>query len=175
MDLLNLPRELLIEILCFLDLSDLISCTLINRLLHTIIETSVNIQYRMNLQIHGLTNNPACSLTIAERLIQLEAREEAWKNLNINFRSTITVPHRASGIYDLSAGVFILGDAADTRLSTKSLMHLVLPSIGDIGTDKIKPEWSKIDPKTHVVDFGMGVEEHDLIAIVTRCVLLELC
>jgi hypothetical protein len=174
MDLLNLPRELLVEILCFLDLSDLISCKLTNRLLRDIVQTSVNIQYRMDLQFHGLTNNSACSLTIAERHTQLKARENAWEQLETNFQHTIAVPHRPSSIYDMTAGVFLLGEAGDTQFSTKSLMHLILPSLKDVGTDKITPEWSKTDPNMQVIDLAMGVEEHDLIAVVTRCVLIEL-
>jgi hypothetical protein len=170
MNLLDLPQELLIKILCFLDLSDLISCYRTNYLLHTIIQTSVKILYRMNLQIHGLTDNPSCSLSTAERLHLLKAREEAWSTLTVNFKSIIDVPHRTSSIYELTGGLLVFGEALHTRAHTKALKYFVLPSIEDNTTSNRNSKWSGIDPDAVVLDIALGVRGLDLMVIVTAYV-----
>jgi hypothetical protein len=170
MNLLDLPQELLVQILCCLDLPDIISCTATNRLLHTIVHNTVNIQYRIHLQLHGLTDNPSCSLSIAERLRRLKAREEAWNTLDPNFQRTIPVHHRTPGVYDLTGGILVLGEIDQARFPTQSLMHVVLPSFENNGTHGMSSDWSRFNLKSLVVDVCMAVEEHDLIAVLTRCV-----
>jgi hypothetical protein len=167
MNLLGLPPELLLKILCFLDLSDLISYACTNHFLHTIIQDTANIQYRILLQLHGLTNNPSCSLSIAERLQLLKAREKAWETLTPNFRHTILVPHVATDIHDLCGGVLVLGEACHAQITTKALRHIVLPSLeNDLkGTHS---DWLITDPQLEVIDVCAAVEEHDLLAVVTQ-------
>jgi hypothetical protein len=170
--LLDLPQELLIKILCFLNLQGLISCKLTNHFLHTTIQTSVNIQYRMNLQIHGLTDNPSCSLSTAERLHLLKAREEAWSTLSAKFKSNISVLHQTSSIYELTGGLLVFGEALHTRAHTKALKYLVLPSTEDSNTSDQEDEWPGIDPNAVVLDIALGVRGLDLMVIVTAYVAI---
>ena|ERR1700722_13307407 len=167
---LQLPEELIIQILCCLNVSDIISCIGANRQLYTIIRASVRLQYRLALKLHGLTDNPRCRLSIADRLQLLHTREVAWSTFFWSFKNTIDVRHNPSGIYDLTGGIFMLGDAMSRQLDTKALMHVILPSEHDSALSERVVEWRRTDPKSSIIDIALAVQEHDLLAIVTTCV-----
>ena len=161
MTLLNLPNELIIQILFDLPHQDLISCQLSNNTLYTIIKNSVLLQLRIALSTFKATDNPSCSLNVSERLKALKHSEEAWSLLRKDFKRRIAVNHQESGIYDLSAGVFLLGNA------TRTALHYVkLPSSVE---DNVEC-WKKIQldhSEGTIIDMGFCLYEHDLLAIIT--------
>ncbi|KAF8054232.1 hypothetical protein FPV67DRAFT_1132241 [Lyophyllum atratum] len=154
--LLDLPPETIVRILCYLDLQDLVSVTRTSRALHSINAFQV-LQYRFALQAAGLEDNPDSSLVVAERLALLKNREEGWSNFSFDFRTTLPIQHMPSGIYDMTGGIYLLGD-----VNKRTLHYCKLPS---------KPSdpltWSRIDIDRPLVDMGLSIYEHDLIAIVT--------
>jgi hypothetical protein len=78
------------------------------------------------------------------------------------------VPHVATDVYDLSGGALVLGEACHVQITTKALRHIVLPSLeNDLkGTHS---DWLITDPQLEVIDVcAAAVEEHDLLAVVTR-------
>jgi hypothetical protein len=162
--LCDLPPELLIRIFLDLNVLDLVSCQLTHSLLCTIIRESVILSYRKALHIAGAEDNPNSKLTTSERLDLLNAREDAWRNIHFDFRQTIDVTHNPSGIYDLTGGVYLLGD-----YSRHALHYLKLPEEpSDV------PKWSHVDVDhqwhTRIIDMAFAIYEHDLIAIVTSFV-----
>jgi hypothetical protein len=159
--LLDLPTELLIRIFCDLDLSDLVSCQLTHSSLCTIITECAVLLYRKAVQSAGVEDNPSSKISISGRLDLLNARENAWMNFRIDFKQSIKVNHLPSGIYDLTGGVYLLGNE-----SRRTLHYLTLPTkSSDVAT------WSKIDVDRSIIDMALAVHEHDLIAIVTTFVI----
>lgn len=158
--LLDLPPEIIVGIICYLDIADIVSITRINRALYDIKNFQI-IQYRFALHAAALEDSPDSNLVVAERLQLLQSREEGWGSLNVDFRRTIPIQHTPAGIYDMTGGIYFLGDA-----SNKALHFCKLPSKpGDPAT------WSRIDIDRSLVDIGLVIYEHDLVAIVITCVV----
>jgi hypothetical protein len=157
-----LPTELLVHVLAQLPLVDLLTCQLINKHVRNTIQRSVLLQYSIATATAGVIDNPYCPLSISERLEALRKREHAWGNFVIGSRVPISVSGRPSGIYDLTGGIFLLGNAAiwDHRITT-SIDYIRLPS------SPPPPPWSRLSIHRHIVDVGLAVYEHNLIAIVT--------
>lgn len=167
LELLDLPHELIIQILHFLDLSNLLTCQRSCRFLHTSIAESVTLQYHLELKAAGYEDNPNCSLDIAERLKQLRSRESAFRDCRPDFTRSIPIPHAGSGIYELSGGTYMLGEATRKQLPT-----LKLPSVQ---SDRASWNYSlgfESEPDHFIVDAGLAVDEHDLVAVITRCVIV---
>ena len=164
MALLDLPNELIIQILSHLTHQDLVACQLSNTALYTAIKASVLLQFQIALSTFKATDNPSCPLSVSERLQALKSSENAWTFLRQDFNQRIAADFQASTIYDLSGGVFLLGD-----VSLTALHYIKLPS--SIEDDV---QWKKIqlNPAEDgiIIDMGFCVYEHDLLAVVTTCV-----
>jgi hypothetical protein len=104
-----------------------------------------------------------------ERLRILEKREEAWAKLDFHSSLQVSVPFDPTDAYEFSGGAFFLG----TRHShtndepTVGYSYISLPSISD---DK-EVEWKGFDLGIPILNIGLAVHEHDLIAAVTACVI----
>ena len=160
MALLDLPNELVIQILYNLTRQDLISCQLSNRALYTTIKSSVLLQFQIALSTFKATDNPSCHLSVAERLQALKGSEDAWTFLCKDFNKRIAVNFEVSGIYDLSGGVLLLGNVSRTALH-----YIKLPS-----TVEDNFEWKKLQlnrGEGTIIDMGFCVLEHDLLVVVT--------
>jgi F-box domain len=173
MTLLTLPTELLIHTLTFLPLPDLLSCKRVNRFIHSVVAQSVLLQYVIEAKAAGVEDNPRSTLTVSDRLALLRRREAAWAKFKINFH--IRMPplgQRPSGIYDLTGGVYLQGQAASSQTAgqqiTTALNYVHLPS------ESQDTSWSKISICRDIVDIGLAMQEHNLIAVVTayvtRCI-----
>ena len=160
MALLDLPSELIIQILSHLTNQDLIACQLSHSTLYTTIKASVVLQFQIALSTFKATDNLSCPLSVSERLKALKDSEDAWTFLRKDFTRRISVNFRVSGIYDLSGGVFLLGNE-----SRSTLHYIILPS--SIEDDV---EWKKINldrSEGTIIDMGFCLLEHDLLAVVT--------
>jgi hypothetical protein len=153
----DLPPELIVHILYHLSPKDLLACRLISKYFNNIIQNSILLQYHLALNGAQAENNPYSYLPTSEKLKALEDSEKAWAFLRPRFTTSIEVPHNPSGIYDLTGGVYLLGNANKTQLH-----YMQLPSRGQ---DEIC--WKVIDVGRMIIDMGLCVHEHDLIAIVT--------
>lgn len=160
----DLPPELLIRILSFLTVPDLSSCLEVNVLFSVIIKESVLLQYLIATEIAGVRDNPNCTLDLATRLQRLDQRELAWSRFRPNFKTTIDIPHRPTGIYDLTGGLYLLGDGIPV---TKGLNCVVLPST-ESGPPLNELKWTRTSVGRKIVDVGLALQEHDLVAVVTR-------
>ena len=163
MALLDLPDELIIQILSYLNHHDLIACQLSNSVLYTSIKSSVLLQFQIALSTFKATDNPSCPLSMSERLQALKGSEDAWTFLRKDFNRRIAVNFEVSGIYDLTGGVFLLGNQSRTALH-----YIKLPSSID---DDV--EWNKIQLDSGegtIIDMGFCLHEHDLLAVVTTWV-----
>ncbi|KAF5376316.1 hypothetical protein D9615_008467 [Tricholomella constricta] len=159
--LLQLPPEIVIRILCFLDLAELASIIQAGSTLQAYFKTFPILQYRFATQAAQVEDNPRSThgSVVTERLALLNSREQGWARLSFNFQRTIPVLHHLDpiGIYGLVDGVYLLGDESRRRLH-----YCKLPSKPSDPTD-----WSHIDVDCTFVDVGLNIYEHDLIAVVT--------
>jgi hypothetical protein len=157
---LDLPPELVIRILCYLDLYDLSACQLTHSSLRAVIKDSILIEYHIATQLAGVEDNPLSKLSIQERLERLASQEDGWAHLDFDFTKKISVEHNPSGIYDLTGGIYLLGDQR-----RRALHYCTLPSKSSDQT-----RWSRIDVEENIIDMGLAIYEHDLVAIVTMFV-----
>ena len=160
MTLLDLPNELIVQILSYLTPQDLIVCQLSNSALYTTIKASVILQFQVALSTYKATDNPSSSLSVSERLQALKASEDAWTFLRADFKRSIAVDFEVSGIYDLNGGVFLLGNVS------RSVLHYVkLPSLFE---DDVEWKQIRLDPREGtIIDMGFCLHEHDLLTVVT--------
>ncbi|KAG5638827.1 hypothetical protein H0H81_009800 [Sphagnurus paluster] len=156
--LLRLPLELIVRVFCYLDLIDLLRAKQVHPSLKTSIKSLPVLQYSVETQSAYVEDNQYCGLPTSERLRLLKNRQEAWSKCSIDFRRTIPVLHEPSGIYDLMGGVYLLGDA-----NHRTIHYFMLPS-----SDEDEVKWEKIDISKPLVDMGLNIHEHDLIAVITK-------
>lgn len=102
-----LPTEVIIFVFSHLGLADILKVQRINRFFHSIVQSSVHLQYLTQLFTAGLLDNPECTLSVAEKFALLEKREAAWDTLDVQARWKVALPHTPTGIYDLAEGVII--------------------------------------------------------------------
>ena len=163
----NLPLEILIEILCYLDVIDSYICKQTCRLLCNVISDSMKLQYFTKVKIAGMQDNPHCKLSIADRLAALERRESCWRLANWSFFTGIDVPSRWSGVYDLTSGVYLLGKSSPgLEYVTAGVQTIKLPY-----QDHSLVEWTEFNFGMDIIDFGSAIEEHDLLACVSSYVI----
>ncbi|KAJ3752416.1 hypothetical protein EV360DRAFT_88774 [Lentinula raphanica] len=161
--LTGLPTEILVLIFSCLPVPDLLACKAVNQSIYTIISDCVSLQYKTELHKACALDNEKCALSYSEKLSMLQKREEAWSNCRPTFHRVVPLNFTPGSVYDFSSAVYLLGD--HTRLQLHSLR---LPRQADD-----VPQWSLFpsDDHRHIVDFGINLHEHDLIAVVTA----ELC
>ncbi|KAG5643492.1 hypothetical protein DXG03_000733 [Asterophora parasitica] len=157
MSLIFLP-EILVRILCHLKLHDLSSAARVNELFYSCTKIQA-VQYHISTQAALLEDNPSNKLDVWAKLGLLKSREDGWAGMSFDWCRTVKVEHQASNIWYLTSGVFFLGNT-----SRRSLHYFRLPSAND---DLV--EWSRIDMDhtMTIVDLGLNIYEHDLIAIYT--------
>ena len=162
--LFDCPPELLVHIFAHLPLSSLRGLLATSKALNNLISTSVLLQYILHLQssVHSLyPSGPPTSL--ADQLKVLKDAEKRWRDWDYISFSRLEVEHRPSGIYDLTSGIFILGEGSIPRGLTPGLRWVDLR----LGKDIV---WHRIDLGTPIVDLGLNVLEWDLIAVVSMWV-----
>ncbi|KAJ7191284.1 hypothetical protein GGX14DRAFT_601033 [Mycena pura] len=162
---LDLPPELILACLVHLPFNDLTTCLNAgNRLLHDILADSVLMRYRAEQEYAGIEENlhVLSNLVISDRLKELRRREEDWLDFSPRARHTITLDFRTTGLYDLAADIYMVGDTPDPATSLCTAIKYVYTSPGPDTA-----QWHCINAGRPIVDFGTALEEHDLIAIVT--------
>jgi len=87
--------------------------------------------------------------------------------VNIDFRKKIQVTHDPSGIYDVGGGIYLMGDK-----DKRTLHFLELPKT-EREAEEMK--WNNIKVEKCLIDMALSVYEHDLVAVVTTCVVQPSC
>jgi len=82
-----------------------------------------------------------------------------------------SVPFETTGLYDFTGGAFFLSRKhyCANRETTMGYSYIALPSISNTQDQKLK--WKDFSLETEMLDFGLAVHEHDLIAVLTACVV----
>ncbi|KAI0372456.1 hypothetical protein BV20DRAFT_940120 [Pilatotrama ljubarskyi] len=157
MQFTSLPPELLASILLELDLRSLVRCRRVCILLKDIIDQDVRVQYQIELAAAGMEDGPPSTLTAADRLRMLKARQEAWDRLAWTSREEVAMAR--GGVWELYGGV--LAQAEGTR----TLVFKQLPS----ATRGIEGrEWRIEDVGVDIRDFGMDPSQDLLVIMENR-------
>jgi hypothetical protein len=160
--LLALPTEIIVRALTFLGLADLNTCRRVNQFLFNLIHSSVELRYRMCLLAEGMEDNPFCPLPISDRLSLLLQRQNAWLNFVYSSRASVEIPHTTSGPYDLKNEAYVMGKALH-KSDVRSVQRARLPR-----TKEEQVRWSEIAIGKLIINFGSAIDEHNLIAFVTK-------
>ncbi|KAG6879438.1 hypothetical protein C0992_002704 [Termitomyces sp. T32_za158] len=153
----DLSLEILFHVFLFLDVPDLVALSSTHPHLHDVVTASPALQFRFAAYNAIAEANQFTRHAPAERLSALERLEDGWSKLDIDFRKTIAIKYRTSTLYDLTAGICVLGDE-----DRRSLYYCRLPQKP---SDEVK--WSNIQVDHRIVDFGLAIYEHDLIVVLT--------
>ncbi|TDL27091.1 hypothetical protein BD410DRAFT_783271 [Rickenella mellea] len=168
MGLLDLPTELAVQIFGLLDVNDLISSRLICRSTNAIYNGSSLLQYLFSLRVAGFIDHGG-HMNVRHKLHLLRTQEERWRNLDLSNKVTVETQHTPSNIYDLSGGVYVLGDSERDiiRRRTLSLRYLDLHE-ASLKSGLVTEAWPQLSFGAKIIDIGLALEEHDLVAVISR-------
>ena len=164
--LLDFPPELVTRILLSLSPLDIISCRRTCRVLYDLCSNST-FRYIIKMERSAVSDDMGPGLPYPERLRILEKREEAWAMLDFHRSVNIPVPMNRSSHWDFTGGALLLGTAPDFEdpFLTVGHSYVTLPSLSDALDQKF--EWKKHTFETEVIDIGLAVHEHNMIAALT--------
>ena len=167
--LLHIPPELIGCILQYLSPIDIISSRRTCRTLYHLCNDS-HLRYLVQMQRSGVSDDLRPGLCYSDRLQILERREEAWATLDFREPVQVRVPFDSTGIYDFTGGAFLLGTRlySASRRPTIGYSYVSLPSLSE-GKDE-ELQWMGLNLGIQILDVGLAVHEHDLIAALTACV-----
>lgn len=158
--LLDLPVEILSEVLVLLDHLSILHCSAVCRQLHALVATSLNLQYRVELAAEGLIDGPpgGPASTTAARMDVLLERRVAWRALRPRRRASVALAGHCHA-YELVGGLF--AKALEEFGAARRLVASWLPS-------------STADETRLVVDdLGVRVKDFALDPAQDLIVLLE--
>lgn len=183
--LASLPVELACLILSYLDISDVLKCSLVspssrslllalfimaqlNHHFQKIIYDSSQIQYAIELVKHKLVSVASSELhpSYARRLRILQEREHSWRHMRWKGRHNLRLPFTGS-VYDFVGGIYGNG-GDDNDGTTASLSFLKLPSLDDeIPQDKVPKSklWFHLMPDLLIFDFTMDPSQDLLVLL----------
>ena len=168
--LLQIPSELMVRILLFLSPLDIISCGRTCRTLHDLCSESI-LRYLIQMERCAVRDDMSPGLSYPERLRILKQREETWKVLDFHRFLQASVPFEVTSLYDFTGGAFFLSRIHHyaNREAAMGYSYVTLPSLSNPQDQKL--EWKEFSFDTEMLDFGLAVHEHDLIAVLTACVI----
>lgn len=166
--LLDIPSEVIGYILLKLSAHDVISCQRTCRTLCNLVRSNSALRYLIQLERFGAIDDMRPGLSYPERLDLLERREEAWAMLDFCRSVHITVPFNSTSIYDFTGGAFLLGTRFGASRRPAGYSYIPLPSLSDPPDQKLN--WIELGLGVQILDVGLAVQEHDLIAALTVCV-----
>ena len=171
LSLLDIPLELIVLVILYLSPHDIISCQRTCRKLYDVCNVAA-LRYLVQLERSGVSDDLRPGISYLERLLLLQRREEAWANLDFHKNVHVTVPFESTGTFDFTGGAFLLGTRLHSTHSrpTNGYSYVTLPSLTSTEDQELK--WQGLSMGIQILDVGLAVNEHDLIAVLTACVLL---
>ncbi|KAL5520572.1 hypothetical protein ACEPAG_9796 [Sanghuangporus baumii] len=194
MHLQDLPVETIARIFAFLDWRDLLVVSQLNTFFRDVYNSFPELEYSFQLQVSGMVdtntylnikNNGPGALDVRSKVEEIRRRERSWRMMDLSRNVTrVIVPHRTSHIYDLSGGVYLLGDCKHSVISrdTHSLRFFDLTSCAASGKSSASGSGSvnagpgpavRSDPwpemkieGNNIIDIGFGLQEFDVVAVV---------
>ncbi|KAG1718629.1 hypothetical protein EDB19DRAFT_1794606, partial [Suillus lakei] len=157
-----LPSELLVEILRYLDYRSILRCSSVCRELNRVIDSSVELQYHIELALDCMLDGPPSTVTVAERLEQLRTLRCAWTLFEWKKEVRVPMPGFCQA-YELVGGVFAKTSSSRgiyNHSGSRNFISSWLPSSSDPGHTLVRND---IGISTR--DFAIDPSQ-DLIALV---------
>jgi len=169
MSLFHIPPELMTRILLYISPHDIISCARTCRTLYDMCSVPL-LRYLVQMERCAVSDDMRPGLGYLDRLQILEKREEAWAMLDFRRSVQVSVPFKSTGLYEFTGGAFLLGTTLNdvSHGPMVGYSYITLPSFSDIQDQKL--EWNGLNLETQILDVGLAVHEHNLIAALTACV-----
>ncbi|KAF8512139.1 hypothetical protein BU17DRAFT_54214 [Hysterangium stoloniferum] len=157
MYIFQLSKEVIVHTLKYLNFRTLINCSEACHSLHAIVQNTSCLRYNNELEITGfIDTGSGSSLSIAERLEQLETIERNWATLT--FRLKVGIPKPVGrNIWELFGGVFTLGTSGGRGLSYTELPSLTRRTL--------TCTWKHDDLGLDIRDFGIDPSQ-DLVVLI---------
>ena len=162
--LLHIPPELIFRTLQYLSPKDIISCRRTCRAMYNICNDPY-LRYLVQMERCGVTDDLGPGLWYSDRLCVLERREKAWEVLDFRKPVQVCVTFDSTDMYDLTGGAFLLS----TSRPAVGYSYVSLPSFSEEENQK-ELQWKGLNLGIQILDVGLAVHEHDLIAALTACV-----
>ncbi|KAL1757002.1 hypothetical protein FB107DRAFT_273364 [Schizophyllum commune] len=156
LQLLDLPVELLIRVMFYLDMKSLKAVARVNRQLAVVASAPV-LKKHYAMITTGMRDASDSTVPPDDVLDELNAYEYAWRHYKPLCSVTCSVPRNTVGLYELSGGYMFLGAAGRRALH---YMPLPMPS-------HPTPQWSLLTIGENIVDFALALYEHNLVVAVT--------
>ncbi|KAF7340857.1 hypothetical protein MSAN_02115200 [Mycena sanguinolenta] len=145
----DIPQEILLEILTFVDAQSLIhSCPLVCRLWKNTIDGSTELRLLIELWADGMVGGDSRSSTAMERLEALYQRRRAWLSLDWADRATFVV-ESSSRAYELVDAIFA---QQTVGRDSESFSTIWLPSARDPEGKTVSMGEIDLDPRDFVLD-----------------------
>lgn len=172
----NLPAEIVVQIFSHLDLFEINAVKSISPYYRDVVANSSLLQYIAGLEASGLQDEGEAHppINLQQKLQCLRAHEEDWRTLRTERMIRVAINHVPSSIYDLSGGVYVLGetnirpDMHWHNVVTNGLRYVDLASITVYreGHLLFNQEWRKFEIGSRILDMGFALQEHDLVAVI---------
>ncbi|KAJ7242366.1 hypothetical protein B0H12DRAFT_1132473 [Mycena haematopus] len=161
MPLNDIPPEILLEILIFVDAKSLVhSCPLVCRLWKETIDSSAELRLSIELWADGMVSGDSRDSTPVEKLETLYQQRRAWLSLDWAARETFDI-QSSSRAYELVDGIFA---QQAVGLNSASFSTIWLPSARNPEAKTISTDDIDLDSRDFVLDptqdFVAFVSEH---------------
>ncbi|KAJ7662771.1 hypothetical protein DFH06DRAFT_1190815 [Mycena polygramma] len=165
---LDLPPELIIQILGELAVTDLRKCEdTNNRFLRSLIRDSIVIQYGVDKQLACVEDTPygARNYLVSDRVQELSRFRRAWLEFTCSRLRTVHFDPRTPDIDYFASDIYFLGQARDPESQLcMEIAYMDLSETIDPDTDR---GWWHLEVGEPVLNFVSAIEEHNLLAIIT--------
>lgn len=154
----DLPAEIVLSIVARLRTIDILNLCRVNHFMHDLVTTSSEIELIVEADAADLEVDAHHPDSAAGKRKLLKTSSERWRCGRPSRIRSLEVTFRASGIYDLTSGVYLLGYSDKKTLFYASLWN-------NEGGGEL--EWRCASVDHPIIDLGLNLKDHGLVAIVT--------
>ncbi|RPD61710.1 hypothetical protein L226DRAFT_461076 [Lentinus tigrinus ALCF2SS1-7] len=158
MTLVDMPFELLVSILLYLDFRDVLRCREVCSGMKHVVDEDIRMRYKIELAAAGMEDGKHSKLTISERLTSLMERQRAWRTLTWSSQTIIRRKAR------LSTCKFISGILAYRELDGDN---------GRLHFHRLPSRVRRIEEKRWSLDV-LGMDIYDFVSDSTQDLLVIL-
>ncbi|KAF9232387.1 hypothetical protein BU15DRAFT_81300 [Melanogaster broomeanus] len=161
---IDLPPELLTAIFLHTDSRTISRCRSVCRRFKDVVDSSVELQYRVELALDGMIDGPPSLISTGERLARLRSLRRTWSTLSCTSKVTVPMPG-ACYAYELTRATSRRRGSRLRTIPGRTLVH------DDIG---VPTRDFAMDPSQDLVVLFKGGDEHGMQLMVVVPGTLEL-
>ncbi|KAJ6544018.1 hypothetical protein B0H19DRAFT_293936 [Mycena capillaripes] len=162
----SLPVELLCQVLCLLDVDDILRCGAVNRYFRNLVRESSRLQFTLELGKHRMLSllPPTDFPSFSTRLKVLRDRERNWRSPE-RWNPLQKLPLPPTGtVYEFVGGYYANGREDENKI-TSGISFFELPSTEPTNSDAPLKTWTHTMGGVKIVDFTMDPAQ-DLLVLV---------